>query len=98
MAAPETPSFENQSYGLLDNTPAFLFATVSPLLSVFIEANNTNNIGVGLLTLAIAETIAAILYIKGMPKKPKNELPKKPLASENMPVTIVNFKLAKTTN
>jgi hypothetical protein len=93
--APESPNYENQSYGLLDNTPAFLFATVSPLLAVFIEANN---MGAGILTFAVAETIAAILFIKGMPKKPKNELPKKPLAAENAPITIVNFKIANATN
>ena len=95
MPTPETPNFENQSYGLLDNTPAFVFATVSPLLSIFIEGNNTNNIGVGLLTLVVAETIAAILYIKG---KPDNR--PKPLAAENMsdkPITLVSFKPANAT-
>ena len=93
--APEAPNYEDQSFRLLDNTPAFLFATASPLISIFIEANTR---GAGLLTLAVAETIAAILFIKGMPRKPKNEHPKKPLAAENAPITIVNFKTANATN
>jgi hypothetical protein len=92
---PETLNPENQSYGLLDNTPAFIFATVSPLLNVFLEAKS---IEAGLLTLIVGETIAAILYIKGKPKNPENNLPKKPLAVGDEPVTIVNFKTVSATN
>ncbi len=79
-STPEAPNFENQSHGLLDNTPAFVFATVTPLLTTFIEAGNVE---AGFLIFVVGEAIAAILFIKGMPRKPKNELPKKPLAAEN---------------
>jgi hypothetical protein len=93
MSAPiEASRPENQPYGLMDNTIAFLLTFGTPFLSTLMAVKDVK---ISLISLAAGEITARILYIKGKPNNNSTDnLPKRPLAAENPPVTVVSFKTA----
>ena len=62
IRSPEASSAEDQSYGLMDNTTAFILSLITPVISIYVATCDNK---IALLSLAAGELTARTIYVVG---------------------------------